>query len=100
VPRRQLVDPAHGGPVTGHVLEREIGVDRLEIDVASNSRQPQQRLQLGRKGERAVGEPRPQQRLLAEAVARQHQPFAARIPECQCEHPAHSLDEAGSALLV
>jgi hypothetical protein len=33
VPRRQLVDVAQRRPVTGDVLEREVGVDCVEVDL-------------------------------------------------------------------
>src|SRR5207302_8663917 len=50
--------------------------------------------------ERAVAELRPQERLLAEAVAREHEPVSAGVPERDREHPVEALDERGPVLLV
>ncbi len=96
----QLVDAADGGPIAGDVLQREIGVDRVEVDLSRDPGEPQERLQLGREGERPVGEPRPQQRLLAEPVPGEHEALAARVPQREREHPVHPLDEQRTALLV
>src|SRR2546430_9600254 len=41
-------------------------------------------------------QPRVQQRLLADAVAREHEPLARRVPECEREHPVQPLDEVRS----
>ena len=100
VPGRKLVDPAQRGAVAGNVLQREERVDRLEVDLARDLRQAQQRLQLGGEGNRAVREARPEQRLLAEPVACEHEPFASRVPEREREHPVEPFDEARPALLV
>src|SRR4051812_21405875 len=76
VPGWKLVDRTQSGPFAGHVLQREISIERLQVDVSRDLREAQQRLQLRRKRERPVGKPGPEERLLAEPVARQHEPLA------------------------
>src|SRR5262249_19934481 len=73
--RWDLANAAQGRLVARDVLQREVGVDRVEIDVARQSRQAQQRLQLRRERERPVLETRVQERLLAEAIACEHEPL-------------------------
>ena len=46
------------------------------------------------------GELRPEERLLAEAVAGEQEPLAARVPEREREHAVEVLDEAVAVLLV
>ena len=74
----------------GDVLQREVGVELRRVDLAPHAREPQQRLHLGREGERAVREPRVDERLLADAVAREHEPLAASVPEREREHALDS----------
>ncbi len=80
VPGRELVNAAQSRPLARHILQREVLVDRLEIDLTGHAGQPQQSLELGCERERAVRQPRPQQRLLAEAVSREHESFARGVP--------------------
>ena len=96
---RQLLDPGEAG-ATGDVLEREVGIDRLRIDLPRHAGQRQQRLQLGGEGERTVRELRPQQRLLADAVAREHEPLARPVPQRDREHAREVLGETDAVLLV
>lgn len=84
----------------GDVLQGEVGVERRRVDLAAQPGDAGQRLQLGGEGEGAVGEHRPQQRLLADAVAGEHEPLARRIPQRQREHAVQPLDEAQAVLLV
>ncbi len=99
-PGREPVDPAKSGPLAGDVLEREIRVECGEVRLAPQTRQLEQRLQLRRERERPVVEPRPDERLLAEPVAREHEPAAWAVPERDREHPLEALDEARPVFLV
>ena len=72
----------------------------VEVDLAGDLRQPQQRLQLRRERQRAVGQPRPEQRLLAEPVTCEYEAFAPRVPERHREHAVQPLDKMRPALLV
>src|SRR4051812_33337868 len=100
MPGWKFVDPAQSGAFAGHVLQREISIERLQVDVSRDLREAQQRLQLRRKGERPVGKPRPDKRLLAEPVARQHEPLAGAVPERERKHSMQSFHELRPALLV
>ena len=57
-------------------------------------------LQLGREGDRAVVESRPDERLLAEAVAREHESAPVGVPEREREHPVEPFDEPRPIFLV
>ena len=72
----------------------------FEVDLPGDLRQPQQRLQLRRKRQRAVGQPRPEQRLLAEPVTGEDEALASGVPERHREHAVQPLDEVRPALLV
>ena len=37
----KLVDPAQSGPLAGHVLQRKIRIERLQVDVSRDLRQAQ-----------------------------------------------------------
>ena len=99
MPGRQLLDAAEGRSAR-HVLQREVGVERGRVELARDAGQAEQRLQLRGERDRPVGQPRPEERLLADAVAGEHEPLAAGIPEREREHPAEPLDEADAVLLV
>ena len=96
----QLADTAQPRAIAGNVLQGEIGVDRVELDLAAYLGQSEQRFELRGEGERSVGQTGPEQRLLAQPVARQDEPFAAGIPEGDREHPVQARGELRSALLV
>ena len=83
----------------GTAFERQVGLDRLGVDVAREARQREQRLQLGREGQPALDDA-VDERLDPERVARQHEPPAAHVPQRQGEHPAQPFDERRPALLV
>ena len=57
-------------------------------------------LQLRRERDRSVVEPRPDEWLLAETVAREHEPLPSGVPERDREHAVEPLDEARAELLV
>ena len=95
---RQL---AHAGedrarPVDG--VEGEKRLERVEVDLVADAREPPQRLQLGGERERVGGAV--VERLDPEAVARQHEPLARAVPHRDGEHPAQPLGEARTVLLV
>ena len=97
---RHAVDAGNPGGIARHVLERQVRVERRHVDVAPHVRQAQERFQLGCKGERPVGETRPNERLLAEAVAREHESLPRPIPEREREHSLEAPDEVRPVLLV
>ena len=69
------------------------------VDLARDLAVLQQRAHLRREGQRSVVE-RVEQRLLADAVARQQQLLAAPVPEREREHAVQVLDAGGAVLLV
>ena len=94
------IDALGGGPLPRHVAEREVGVEPLEADPTPDAGKGEQGLQLGGERERAVAEARPEERFLAEAVAREEQPLPARVPERDREHAVEVVDEPVAVLLV
>ena len=64
-----------------------------------NRRIGEQRLELGSKPQPPAGF-RIQQRLLAEPIARQHQPLAAIVPQREREHAVELAHELVAQLLV
>jgi hypothetical protein len=99
VARRQLLDAGEAG-AAGDVLERQVGVELRGVDLAPEARELQQRLDLGREGERAVVEERVHERLLADVVAGEDQPLSRRVPERDREHPGQAVRESEAVLLV
>ncbi len=97
---RQLADAAQRRAITRDVLQCQVRVDRLEVDLALHLGEPEQGLQLRGEGQRPVGEAGPEQRLLPEAVAREHESLAACIPEGEREHPVQPVRELRPALFV
>ena len=79
--------------------ESKVGVERFEVDLPRKARLADERLELGAEREassrRAVVE-----RLDPEAIAREHEPALAAVPESYGEHPAQPVDKAGTVLLV
>jgi hypothetical protein len=99
VPRRQLLDAAEGRAAR-HVLQGEVGVERSRIELARDAGEAEQRLHLRGERDRPVRQARPEERLLADAVAREDEPLAAGIPQREREHAAEPLDEVDAVLLV
>jgi hypothetical protein len=83
----------------GDRVEGEECLERVEVHLGGQLRLAHQRLQLGGEGEDARGG-RVVERLDAEAVAREHQPAPARVPQRDTEHAAQLVHEARPALLV
>ena len=80
--------------------EREVGVERGEIGLGAEPGKPAERLQLRRERDGAVRERRPDERLLAEPVAGEHEPLSRGVPERDREHAVEPLDEPHAVLLV
>src|SRR5204862_7490924 len=69
--RLEPVHTAHAGARARDVLECEVRVERGEVGLHAEARQSVKRLQLRCERERPVGQARPDERLLAEPVARE-----------------------------
>ena len=93
--RRQLAHPRDRGEVRRHVAERQVGVHRARIGAALDVAVGEQRLQLRRERQPALADVE-EERLLAEAIAPQHQPPPRRVPNREREHAAHLADERRS----
>ena len=96
---RQLARLAEDRQRRGDRVEGEVGLERVDVDVARHLGLAQQRLQLGGERQHPVLDP-VVERLDPEAVAREHQPLLELVPQRDREHPAQVLDEGGPALLV
>ena len=94
VPGRQLADVAEDRQRRRDRVEREERLERVEVDLAAR-----QRAQVGREREPAGGRA-VDERLDPEAVAREHEPPPARVPERDGEHAAQERREAVAVLLV
>jgi hypothetical protein len=95
----QLVDAAQRRQRRGHVAVGEVGVDRLAVDLARDLVVGQQRGHLGGEAEDAVAQA-VEERLLADAIARDQALLPARVPEREREHPVQPLDAVDAVLLV
>ena len=73
------------GDIAEGVIERQ----RLAVQAAGLVGKLEQRLDLGRKSQLA-GDLGPEERLLARAVAREHQTLPLLIPDREAEHPFQS----------
>ena len=97
--RRQLVDP-HEDAVRGRdVAVLQVARQRPPVDRPLDSGVDEERLELRAPRQSAGGET-PVERLLAEAVAGEHQPVAIRVPDGGREHPAHVGRELLAVLLI
>ena len=88
--RRELAHARHQRARPGHIAQREIVADRSEVDLAFRAGCGNERLQLGGEVKRRSGLAKIE-RLLAEAVSREHQPVLARVPEREGERAAQLL---------
>ena len=82
-----------------HVAVGEVGVERGVVDVGGDLRVAHERAHLRGEREGAVAM-RVEQRLLAEAVARDQQAPAAAVPEREGEHAVQVLHAVDPVLLV
>jgi hypothetical protein len=92
---RQLRDVEVRGPRRGHVLQREIFVDRGVVDLRHLVGKPaQQRVHLRGEGD-AVLQPAIEQRLLSGAIAGEQKAVAARVEQRKGKHSVqapHALE--------
>ena len=91
VPRLQLRHRAEEGGRTWNVAIEEVVPECLDIEGAVKSRELNEWLDLGREQKRS-GPRGEEQRLLAESIAREHEPLRLGIPEREGEHAAKSAD--------
>src|SRR5207247_7064157 len=64
-----------------HVAEAEVVIDRRQVDSSADGRVLQQALELGCKGERAIGQLGVDDRLLSQTVAGQKQALLGTVPD-------------------
>ena len=83
----------------GNILQGQVGVYGRRVYLARHVLARQQAAQLGGESE-GGGRHRVEQRLLAHAVPRQHQLFAAAVPDGRGEHTAQLLGEVLAFFLV
>ncbi len=99
VRRRKLADAAEHGERRRDEPQREVLIERAQVDFAEPRIEREERLDFGCKGERApVG--RVVERLLTEMVARREQAAAPPVPEREREHAAQMIEQRVSVLLV
>ena len=79
--------------------ERQVGGERLLVEVARRRRMLEDRLDLGAE-EHALRQQRVVQRLDAEPIAGEEELAPARVPDREGEHPVQALDARGALLLV
>src|SRR6202007_1959249 len=77
----------------------EEGLESRWVDLPREPRLAEQRLELGGEGELATRDA-VVQGLDPEAVAGEHKPAVASIPDGDREHPAERLDEGGAPLFI
>src|SRR2546430_4710190 len=97
---RKLADLPEDGRPSWNIMETQVGIQRLQIDRPLDTLILQDRLELGGKHNGAFRQDRVVERLLAEAIARQHERTRALVPHGEGEHPAESVNTALPALLV
>ena len=94
VPGRQLARLAEDREGRRDEVEGEVGLERVEVDLSSR-----QGAELRREAQLALFVP-VVERLDAEAVAREHEPALARVPDRHGEHTAQAGGEVEPVLLV
>ena len=99
VTRWQLGDPLEDGARAGHVLEREVVVERHGVELGRDPGCCHDRFQLRAKNEPAwLGHV--VERLDPHPVTRQQQGPLLTVPDGESEHAVEALDEAVTPLLV
>ena len=96
---RQLPHARHDRAGTRDVAEHEESIDRGRVELAQLRLSLKERRQFGGKQQLAVALVH-EQRLLAEAVARQEQASAGLVPESEGEHALQRVDQRVAELLV
>ena len=97
--RPELPHTAQRREWTRDVSEREVGGNRLGIEVVVNESAGDDALELGPEHDDVVDD-RVVERLDPEPIADQHTPAALLIPHGDREHPAEALAQLRSVLLV
>jgi hypothetical protein len=87
------------GPGTGEESERQIGVDRLVVELRAHEARGEQALELRRKDDE-IADARPVERLDAEPVARDDASPPAAVPDGERELPSELLGDPGAVALV
>src|SRR4029450_10516899 len=82
-----------------HRHEREVVIERLDVHLARDGGMLEERSELRREHEEAGGVA-PVERLDADAVAREEEPIALRVPDREREHALEVVDAVLAALLV
>src|SRR5258705_7288465 len=95
----ELVDALINRKRRGHVIEREVLTQGLQIQRRTDSRVRQQDLWFRCEQERVVKDP-PVERLLTKAIARHKQSPALRVPQSKREHAIEVLDHVLAVFLV
>ena len=99
VGRGQLANAVEGGQRRRHILQRQILLDRGEVDARPPRQRAHQRPQL--RGEPQAPAPGGVVHgLLAGAIARQQEPPARRVPQGEGEHAAQARQAVEAVLLV
>jgi hypothetical protein len=99
VPGGQLLHALVDRERRGHVLERQVGVQRLHRHRGRRPRIRDERAELRREHE-PVGSVAVEERLLAKAVTCEQQGLPSPVPHREREHPAQQLRDALAHLLV
>jgi hypothetical protein len=96
---RELAHVAQRRERSRHVAEGEIAVERDVVDLARDLGVLQERLHLRCEAEHPVAQ-RVEHRLLADAIAGDHEQLAARVPQREGEHAVQVAHAVGAVLLV
>src|SRR6266852_7686834 len=91
-------DRAIGGQRRGDANEREIVMNRFKIDVAADLGVKQQRAEFRSKDQLSV-DLRVQERLLADAIARQKKRFRLLVPNGKGKHAAQILRKVSTIFI-
>src|SRR2546423_1788971 len=93
--------PGRGATPPGSATSRPCSPPtRAATAHATHPRQPHERFQLGCERKASIRQNAPEQRLLAQPVACEHESLARRVPERDREHAGQPLDEVDAVLLV
>src|SRR5215216_369148 len=98
--RRKLVYVAKDRQRIRNIAEREIRVERFEVDFPFHVRVLQERLDLGTEHERAAGRDGVVKRFLSNAVARDEHFALFLVPDCEGKHAAQVLHASRAVLFI
>jgi hypothetical protein len=97
--RQHAPDVAEDRAAAGDVVECQVVVDRARVDFEVRAGQRAQRVDRRRVGERAARR-RDEERLLAEAVAREPEDALAPVVDREREHPVDALEQTAHSPCV